>query len=174
MIEADWRRIAAIHCQDEGEIAAVWLAHDKAADGVHLYDCAIFRREVLAVIAEGLNARGRWIPVAWEAGAKPIADKLLERGCNMLPDPLKETPAMAEVVSRDIWERMRTGRFKVEARLAEWLDEYKSFYRNETQVPLKSHPLMSATRHGVASLEWARRQHRKGRKPVNYPRVAII
>jgi hypothetical protein len=174
MIETGWKRIAGMHCQEGGDIAMVWIAHDKEADGLHVYDCCVFRREVLAVIAEGLNTRGRWIPIAWEETGKDIADKLLDRGCNLLAEPSKKTPSLAEVVSRDIKERMLTGRFKVDSRLAEWKDEYTNFIREEGQVPLKSHPLMSATRHAVADIDYARRQGRKGVKEVNYPKVALI
>ena len=174
MIENGWKRIAGLHWEDAGDCGAVWLAHDKQADVVHLYDACLFRREVLAVIAEGLTARGRWIPIAWENGAKKIIDKLLDRGCNTLPEPSKQTPVLAEAISRDVKERMLTGRFKVEKRLAEWLDEYRSFTRDEGQVPLKSYPLMSATRHAMADLEYARAQGRKGKAAANYPRVSII
>src|SRR3546814_4945820 len=114
-----------------------------------MYDCCVFRREVLAVIAEGLNARGRWIPVAWESALKDMADKLLDRGCNVLPEPVKDTDALAEVTSRDIEERMRSGRFKVDKRLAEWLDEFRAFSRRDAKVPRTGYPLMSATRHAV-------------------------
>ena len=164
-----------MHAQNEGEIGCVWLAHDKAADVIHLYDCCMFRREVLAVIAEGLNARGRWVPVAWEGGAKEIVERLLDRGCNTLPEPSKQTPVLAEAISRDVWERMRTGRFKVDKRLAEWLDEYKSFVREDGQVPLKTFPLMSATRHAMADMDYARAQSRKGKLgDKNYPRISMI
>lgn len=174
MIAPEWRRICGLHVQDEGEIAAVWLAHDRIPDVLHAYDCAIFRREVMAVIGEGLNARGRWIPIAWEKTAKEVADKLLDRGCNMLPEAEKETQAVREVTSRDIWERMRTGRFKVDKRLSEWLDEYRAFYREDSQVPNTSHPLMSATRHAVAQLDYAKRQHAGKKRVGNFPRVAIV
>ena len=173
MIDSSYRRIAGVHVQEDGTVAAVWVALDKDTDCVHLYDCAKFSREVLAVIGEGLNARGRWIPIAWEKSAKDMADKLLDRGCNMLPEPSTDTDAMAEVVSRDVWERMRTDRFKVDKRLAEWLDEYRTFYREDSQVPKTGHPLMSATRHAISQLEYARRQM-KGKKTVNYPKVAMI
>lgn len=174
MIDPRWRRIAGLHVQDEGTLAAVWIARDHETDTLHLYDCARFSREVLAVIGEGLNARGRWIPIAWEKSAEEMSKKLLDRGCNMLPDPIKETDAVAEVVSRDIWERMRTGRFKVDRRLAEWLDEYRNFYREDSQVPRTSHPLMSATRHAVSQLDYARRQAQRGEKQTNFPNVTIV
>jgi len=169
----EWKRIAGIHVQEEGQIGSVWMAHDKSTDTIHLYDACIFRQEVLAVIGEGLNARGRWIPIAWQEKAKDMADKLLERGCNMLPDPSKDTESVAEVTSREIWERMRTGRFKVDKRLAEWLDEYKTFYREESKVPQGSHPLMSATRHAISQIDYAKRQGMR-RKTLNHPRVTIL
>lgn len=174
MIAPEWRRICGLHVQDEGEIAAVWLAHDKDTDVLHAYDSVIFRREVMAVIGEGINNRGRWIPIAWEKSAKDVADKLLERGCNTLPEAEKETQAIREVTSRDIWERMRTGRFKVDKRLSEWLDEFNQFYREDAQVPNTSHPLMAATRHAVANLGYARRQAPRRRLAGNYPKVAIV
>jgi hypothetical protein len=127
------------------------------------------------MIADALNNHGRWVPIAWESSGKEFIDRLLDRGCNTLPEPSKQTPVLAEAVSRDIMERMRTGRFRVDRRLAEWLDEYRSFTREEGQVPLKSYPLMSATRHAMADLEYARVRERRGKNAAaNYPKVAII
>ena len=117
MIDPTWKRICGIQCQDEGTIGAVWMAHEKPRDLIHVYDACIFRNEVWAVIAEGLNCRGRNIPIAWNKKQKDIADKLLERGCNMLYDPLEESAATTEVWSREILERMKTGRFKVDKRI---------------------------------------------------------
>jgi hypothetical protein len=174
MIAPEWRRIAGLQVQAFGEVAAVWLAHDKDSDVVHCYDACIFRREVLAVIAEGLNARGRRIPMAWEPDAKDMADKLLDRGCNMLPKFEKHTEAMAEFVSRDIWERMRSGRFKVDKRLKEWLDEFNSFSRKDAKVPLETHPLMAATRHAMAQIDYALRLEPKRTKGNNFPKVSIL
>lgn len=175
IVEEHWRRIAGLHVSDAGDLAVVWLAHDKTADVLHLFDCAIFRDQPPAVIAEGINARGRSTPIAWEKKAEPTRDMLFERGVNVI-DPLKEDDAVAEVWSREIWERMRTGRFKVASRLKEWLDEYKTFYRTDTAVPRDSHPLMAATRYAVAQLPWAQPVRRKtsGKKQVNYPKLAII
>lgn len=174
MIAPEWRRIAGIHVQNDAEIGAVWLAHDKATDTIHVYDACLFKREVLAVIAEGLNARGRWIPVAWEAASKDFAEKLLERGCNTIPEGVHETDALAELMTRDISERMRTGRFKIDKRVAEWLVEFKSHRREDSKVPRTSSPLMSATRYAVASISYAKRQGPAGKAAANYPKVAIL
>ena len=172
-LDQSWRRIAGIHIEDNGDIAAVWLAHDKDADCVHLYDCAVFRREVMAVIAEGLNARGRAIPLAWEQSGQEVIEKLKERGCKVLSEGYKDTPAVSEVTSRDLWERMRTGRFKVDRRNAEWLDEYRNFYREDGQVPQESFPLMSATRHAIGQLKKAAPLE-PARKRIQYDNAGII
>lgn len=172
-IDESWSRIAGVHVENQGEMAIVWLAHDKVSDCVHLYDCAVFRREVLAVIAEGINARGRWIPLAWEKDAEEAVKKLKERGCKAIADGYKDTPAVSEVTSRDIWERMRTGRFKVDKRNAEWLDEYRNFYREDGQVPKDSFPLMSATRHAMSVLKKARRGG-VAKRPIKYSNAGII
>jgi len=174
MVDPSWRRISGMSLEDDGTLAVVWMALDRASDVIHLYDVAVFRREVLAVISEGINARGRWIPMAWESKAKDMADRLLDRGCNMIPEPIKETQAGAEVSARDVWERMRTKRFRADKRLAEWIDESRGFYRQDSQVPLEGHPLMSATRHAVERLNYARRQAAARESGGTYPQIAIV
>lgn len=172
-MNSDSKRIAGIHLMDDGTAGAVWLAHDINTDLVTVYDACYFRQEVWAVIAEGLNARGRFIPIAWNDKAKDFSDKLLERGCNMLYEPVKASPAVSDVASRDIWERMRSGRFKVEKRLSEWLDEYKTYYKDGVDMPKESPPLMAATQYAIENLIYAKRQGRSI-KTQNHPRVAIL
>lgn len=171
MVSPTWKRIAGAHILDDGTAAVVWMARDPDNDVVHVYDACVFRREVLAIIAEGLNARGRGIPVAWiDQG---FADKLLERGCNMLPEPADDTDSMRELISRDIWERMRTGRFKVDRRLKEWTDEYKTYDRDGENVPRETHPMMAATRYAISKLEFARAEQSHAQRRL-YPSIAMI
>lgn len=175
MMQPDWRRIAGIHVIDDGTAAVVWIAHDRHTDTIHVYDCAMFRREVLAVIAESINARGRWIPVAWEKKAKAMSEKLKDRGVNMTYDPFEDNDAVAEVIARDIWERMRGSRFRVDKRLAEWLDEFKTFTRTDHKVPRETHPLMTATRFACGMYdEWARPERMPGASKPSYPKIAIV
>lgn len=171
MIDPQWRRIAGIACDEDGTIGAVWMAQERDTDKIHLYDACIFRREVMAVISEGINCRGRWIPVAWADKDKDISESLLEKGCNMLHDPFKDSPSLAEVASRDIWERMRTGRFKVDRRLSEWIEENKQYRRNEGKIPRM--PLMDATRIAISQINYAKRQV-PIRKQVAYPRINVL
>lgn len=172
MMESHWPRIAGMHVRDDGDVGCVWMAHDRERDLVHLYDACMFRREVWAVIAEGLNARGRHIPVAW--AHKEFADALLKRGVNMLPEPVEASQAAAEVATQDLVERMRTYRFRVERALQPWVEEYQSFERENQQVPTDTHPLMSATRYAVQCLPMARSVTRRGPRKALYPKVAYV
>ena len=174
MIEPHWKRICGIHTQEDGSTGAVWLAYDKTGDFIQVYDSCVFKLEVLAVIAEGLNARGRWIPVAWRSADKDMADSLLERGCRMLHDPSADTDTEAEMLSRDIWGRMRTGRLKVDSRLGDWKAEFEAFDREQNKIPRKKYPLMSATRHAIDSLKYAKRLQSQRRQQTNHPRLAIV
>ena len=172
MIDPSWYRIGGIHCQDSGDIAAGWLAHDKETDTIHLYHACVFKSEPFPMIEEGLNAQGRWIPIAWEN--KEVADKLLERGCNMIYEAVKDSDAVASVTARDIQDRMRTGRFKVAKHLKNWWDEMEAYPTVDGRVPRGTHPLMDCTRHAVSMLSYAKRQAPKKRKNKNYPEVAIV
>ncbi len=156
-MESTWRRICGVHVQDDGIVGAVWLAHDKDTDVIELYDACSFRSEPLAVMAEGLVARGRWIPIAWHKDDKAFADKFLDRGCNILPEPSESDEAMREVHFREIVERRDTGRFLVVNRLKNWIDE-ATFLRTEGKIPMNGYPLMAATQHAYAQLEYAKRQ----------------
>jgi hypothetical protein len=175
MIETHWKRIAGLYVMENGDSAAVWIAHDPLADVLHLYDCCLMVKEIPVVVAEALNTRGRWIPVAWEKHAKGFSGELLDRGCNMLPDAVDDADANAERVSREILERMRTGRFKADKRLKSWIDEYNTLYHDSTKIPRDSSPLMAATRMAVAMLDWAKRQSpKRGTASLNYPKLAIL
>jgi hypothetical protein len=103
--------------------------------------------------------------------------RLQQHGCNMLAefDIPKNSDAIAESTSLDIWERMRTGRFKVQKHLDPWLEEYKTFYRQDSRVPRDTHPLMSATRHAVGNISRAKSkaQHDSVHKQIKYPVQSI-
>lgn len=168
------KRIAAIHVEDEGRVAAVWLSLSKVSDVVTLYDACIFEAEVPAVIMSGLNARGRWIPIAWEKKAKDVADEYQKFGCNMLYEPVNESPFKAQMLAREIDERMRSGRFKVEKRLGEWLAEFELMKQHSSDIQDGAFPLMSATRYAIAMKDMGRRMRAIKSINGNAPKVAMI
>lgn len=173
LIPEHWRRICGVHLEPDGIAGCVWLAHDTVTSVVHCFDACKFDREVMAVIAQGISARGRQYPVAWRKQDEDFAKKLQEAGINVLPEPVTDSQAVAEVMSRDVWQRIRTGQFRVDSRVAEWMTEYRNFYRDESKIPLEGHPLMSATRHAIEMLPYARPEKMPGSKRPNYPTLAI-
>jgi len=172
LIEQHWKRIAGMHVTKHGDIAMVWLAVDPDSGHIHIYDSCLFASEVAAVIAESINARGRWIPVAWIH--PEMQQSFLDRGCRMLPDSSDDSDAMAEIVSRDLWERMRSKRISVDKRLKNWLDEAKTLQRDDGKIPKDSSPLISATRIAIQQLRSAKRQQSKIKNKQEGRRVAVI
>lgn len=174
MISPEWKRICGLHVEDNGDMSAVWMAHDTDTDCVHLYDTAKFVNVLTPVIAQGLNARGRFIPISYPQGYEELMEDLRDSGCKLLPEGVKETDALAEVISRDILARQKTSRFKVDARLQDWLKELAPFRREDAKIPKTGYPLMSATRHAVANLKRARPVSKRRRVKDKYQRIAIV
>lgn len=174
MIEPHWNRISAFHLEDNGTLGAVWLAHDIVTSVVHLYDAALFTKEVPAVIVSGLAARGRHYPLAWRKQDEAMAMELQDAGLNVLPEPCVDNPAMVEVRTRVIEQMLRTNRFRVDVTVGEWFEEYRKFFNTDSGVPHKGFPLMSATRHAVEMLPYARPAAPVRREAKNYPKVAIV
>lgn len=170
MIESSWKRIAGMHVDDDGTVGVVWIAHDDPNSTVHVYDAAIFRLEVRAVIAEGIGARGRHYPLAWRQKDKAFSTDLQEAGINVIPEACTDSQSMAEVLSREIWQKLRTGQFRVERRVGDWLKEYKRYDRDASQVPTSGFPLMSATRHAIEMLPYAKAEKAPGNEKRNYPK----
>lgn len=174
-IEPHWKRIAGVQLEDNGTSGAIWLARSPERDVIYVYDSCRFDAVVMAVIAEGLNARGRWIPIAWEKSGGAFSRQLLDRGCNIIPEAAEDSDSMAEVISREILERMQTGRFKIDDRLSEWWGEFDGFKRNKDgTLPRKTHPLMSATRLAMSSFVCARPLQLPGYRTQKFPEVAIV
>jgi len=170
-----WRRICGLHVTEVGDVGCVWLSYDKDTDYIRLTDSAFFRDQPFPVICEGINARGRDIPIAWSKPAKSLIDTLAERGANIIPEPVVEDPAFAAAITNELVSRMLSQTFRVSERAAEWRDEYKTFfYDDNAKVPVDSHPLMAATRYAIAKLSWAKATRLRRRNQVNFPRVAIV
>ena len=174
MIDPTWKRIAGMHVEDDGTVGVVWLAHDWMSSVVHCYDAAIFRLEVKAVIAEGIGARGRHYPLAWRKKDEAFAKDLETSGITIIPEHCADNQAMAEVISREIWQKLRTSQFRVEKRVGDWLSEYRRFDRSDSKVPTSGYPLMAATRHAIEMLPYAKPERDPQRNKQNFPKLAIV
>lgn len=172
MIEPHHKRISGMHVSKNGDIAIVWMAVDPDSKHIHIYDACLFQTEVPAVIADSITNRGAWIPVAWNH--ETMKDSFQDKGCRMLPDPSDDSDEMAEIVSREIWERLRGGRMTVDKRLKRWAEEAKSIERDKGKIPRDSHPLISATRIAIQQIRSAKRLQNKRRQHKPTRRVALI
>jgi hypothetical protein len=177
-----WKRIAGMNHEDNGDLGVVWIAIDDRSGSFTIYDCALFRMEVPAVIQYGITARGRHIPLAWRKQDEPTATMLLDAGCNVIPEHVTETPASIEVDTQEVFQRLKAQTLSVERRVREWQTEYTRMQRevksegttNRWQVPAKGFPLISATRIALKCSDWAEAETDRYRATDNYPDLRII
>jgi len=172
LIEPHHKRIVGMHVTKKGKIALVWLAINPDSRHVHIYDCCTFNPETHEAMREAVNTRGRFIPLAWSH--EEFAKALESKGVRILPEKTSDSDEMAEVVSRDIWERIRAKRITADKNLKDWAEEAKSLQRLDGKIPRDSHPLMSATRIAMQEIKSARSNQRKLGKKKHQRRVAIV
>lgn len=172
-IKESWPRIAGLGCHADGSIGCVWIGLDEDARVLQVYEACMFRREVLPVVMEGINARGRFIPVAWCETDKEMVERLRDMGVNLLAEGLSEK--MLPTQAREVWSMMRSKRFFVRRHLTEWREERNSFVaESEQDIEHEKYPLMTATICAVNDLRFAKRNTPPhGGKPLK-PNLAIV
>ncbi|MCK6452446.1 MAG: terminase family protein [Alphaproteobacteria bacterium] len=156
-------RICGVDFGIDHPFAAVWLAWDRDADCVFLYD--EFRRanEVPAVHAEAIKRRGAWIPVSWpgdglqrdKGSGQALRDLYFEHGLSMLPKPASYGDARGRAVEPgvlEMLERMRTGRWKVFRTCAAWLEEFRAYHRKDGRIVKHRDDAISASRYALMAM----------------------
>lgn len=165
-ISEHWPRIAGLDLGDDHPTAVVWMAWDRDTDTVHIYDCYRKTREVIAVHASAIKAKGAWIPTAWphDANKRDGAQTGLQykvlyanEGVNMLPMHAQTSEGLnsVEPAVDDMLTRMKTGRLKVASHLNDWWEEFRLYHRKDGLIVKERDDLMSATRYGVMMLRFA-------------------
>jgi len=165
-IPDEWPRIAAMDLGWDHPTAVVWLAHNREADIVYVYDAYRRAKQVPAVHASAIKSRGAWIPVAWPHDAlqaqkdsgRPMRDQYRDEGVNMLPERAQfdDGSIGVEPGVQIILNRMQTGRFKVFAHLEDFLQEYRLYHRKDGVIVKQLDDVLDAVRYGVMSLRFAR------------------
>lgn len=163
-----FRRICGIDFGIDHPGAACWLAHDTDSDTVYVYDCYKKSGETAAYHSTAINARGKWIPVAWphdgmtrdKGGGVALKDLYQQHGVNMLGvsaryDDDKAGGQAREPITIEILERMRTGRFKVFRHLNQWFEEKRMLHRKDGKIVAVNDDIESATRYGMMMLRCA-------------------
>ena len=162
-----WPRIAGLDIGTDHPTAAVWVAWDRDADCVHIYDTYRVSDGVIPIHASAIKARGQWIPVSWPHDAhkrdgaitgeqfKALYEK---EGVNMLSmhAQTKENGNSVEPAVADMLTRMRTGRLKVAAHLNDWWEEFRLYHRKDGIIVKERDDIMSATRYAIMMLRYAK------------------
>lgn len=172
-IPSHWPRICGLDFGWDHPTAAVWIAWDRDNDTVHIYDCYRVREATPMTHAMAVNARGKWIPVAWphdglqhdKGSGDALADQYRKHGVNMLKDRATHPPQKGEPEGSggngveaglmDMLDRMQTGRFKVAKHLQDWWEEFRLYHREDGKIVKECDDLMSATRYGLMMLRMA-------------------
>jgi phage terminase large subunit-like protein len=166
-----YARIAGLDFGWNHPTAAVWLAWDRDADKVILYDCMRESFKEPVYHAAAIKARGDWIPVAWphdglnaeKSGGASLMKQYLDHGVKMLNRSARYTDEVGggrptEPVIQDLLARMKSGSFKVAKHLAPWFEEKRMYHRKNGKIVRDRDDLLSATHYGLMMLRCARTQ----------------
>ncbi len=177
-IPAWWPRIAGMDFGWDHPTAAVWMAHDKDTDVVHIYDVYRVKEATPVIHAAAIKGRGTWIPMAWphdglqhdKGSGIALAAQYRAQGVAMLKDKATHAPDAqqgqkegeggngVEAGLMEMLDRMQTGRLKVAAHLNDWWEEFRLYHRENGKIVKVSDDLMSATRYGLMMLRFAKVQ----------------
>lgn len=153
-IPSHWPRAMAL---DVGwnRTAAVWGAWNRDNDTIYIYDEYYIAEAPPQVHADGIKARGAWIPGVIDPAARgrnqkdgtALIDEYAALGLNM-------DPANNEVEAGlfAVYRRLSSGRIKVFRTCSNWLSEVRLYRRDEKGKVVKERDhLMDATRYLVMS-----------------------
>lgn len=154
-----YARICGIDFGVDHPASCVWLAWDRDADIIYVYDAYKQRNESPVYHVAAIKKHGDWIPVAW-----PHDGVNREKGNNT---PLIETykthklPAAlpmsaryenkkggaqpTEPVIMEVLERIKLGKFKVFSSLGQWFEEYRNYHRKDGKLVRVMDDMLSAT-----------------------------
>lgn len=171
-IPPHWPRVCGIDFGYEHPTAACWIAWDRDADILYVYDAYRQPGQFVPIHAAAIKARGAWIPVAWphdglnETAAGPaLAQQYRDNGCNMLPgraemeptgpDDPRQSLVSVEAGVHQILERMQTGRWRVFSHLHDWFGEQAGYHRKDGKIVKLSDDLLCAGRYGYSMRRFA-------------------
>lgn len=165
-LQKEWVHLCGIDFGYDHPTAAVWIAWDKDADVVHIYDCYRQRQQTPVVHSAAIKAKGEWIPVAWPhdglqhdkgGSCEQLAEQYRKLGVNMLHDKatFPDGTNGREAGILEMLDRMKTGRLKVAEHLNDWWEEFRLYHRKDGKVVDVGDDLMSATRYAIMMLRSA-------------------
>jgi len=160
-----WARINGLDFGWDHPQACVSMAWDRDRDIIHVYET--FRAKETTPVLAGFAIRrwGEWIPTAWphdgyqhdKGSGKELASQYREAGLEMLDaHATHESGGFGvEAGISEMFERMQTGRFKVDKYLVDWWEEFRLYHRKDGKIVKERDDLMAATRYGIMMLRYA-------------------
>lgn len=150
--------------------AGAFCAYDREADTFYVYDC--YRRidETAIYHAAAMKKHGDGIPVAWphdglnrdKGSGEVLKNQFRDHGLYMLPESAKyhdERGNHVEPGLIEMYEYMRSGRFKVFSTCRDWFEEFRSYHRDEKGVIVKTRDdVLDATRYAFIMRRYAQAQ----------------
>jgi hypothetical protein len=132
-IPSIWQRVYAIDF-DHAWFAAVWGAHDRATGNIYLYDAYLAPRTDLAIHADEVRQRGRWIPGLFEPWARGRSEASGLRSIDRLVGvglDLFDVTGDPEVGVAVVAEMLTSGRLRVFRTMDLWLTAYRQYQRTD-------------------------------------------
>lgn len=164
-IPAHWARICGIDFGWDHPTAAAWLAWDRDADVIYVYDCYAQAKEVPVIHAASIKSRGEWIPVAWphdglqhdKGSGEQLAEQYRKQGLAMLSERamFPDGTNGVEAGVMDMLERMQTGRLKIASHLSSLWDEFMTYHREKGKIVKEHDDILSAVRYGLMMIRHA-------------------
>jgi len=176
-IPKHWPRINGIDFGWDHPFGAAAIAWDRDSDVVYIYADYRSTRETPPVHAEAMKAWGAWIPVSWphdglqhEKGTgDELRKKYADLGLNMLYEKATNPPDFSqgqkegeggnspEAGLLEMYQRLQQGRLKVFRTCTSWLEERRTYHRDENGKLVKLRDdVISASRHAIMMLRHAR------------------
>ena len=160
-----WPRICGMDFGWDHPTAAAWLAWDRDADVVYVYDCYAQTKQTPVFHAAAIKGKGEWIPVAWphdglqhdKGSGEQLADQYRAQGVKMLAKraTFPDGSNGLEAGVMEMLDRMQTGRLKIAAHLEPLWDEFRSYHRDKGRIVKEQDDILSAVRYGLMELRHA-------------------
>jgi len=171
-IPRHYARIAGIDFGYNDPCAIVWVAWDRDADIVYVYDAYRRKEETPTYHIQTLHSKDpdHDIPVSWPhdglkrdaRSGRPMWRQFRNEQVPMLPFSARYEDDVGgsqpkEPIVLELLERMKTGRFKVFRHLGIWFEEFRVYHRKDGRIyDRQGDDLMQATEYAVMMLRKAR------------------
>ena len=164
-IPPSWPQIGGMDFGWDHPFAAARLAWDRDNDVLYVTACHRVREQTPVMHAGALRAWGDWLPWAWphdglqhdKGSGEQLAQQYRAQGLRMLPEraTFADGSNGVEAGVIEMLDRMRTGRIKVFAHLADWFEEFRMYHRKDGLIVKKNDDLLSATRYAMMMRRFA-------------------